>query len=93
MWVDEQGLLEIPVPKALTTQEVKQVIEEHVIASRRALEAGFDGVELHGANGYLIKQFLNPHTNRRQDEYGGSVENRSRFLLEMRLEFPWLQHL
>lgn len=83
MWVDGQGMLEIPVARALTTDEVKELITDHVAASERAIEAGFDGVELHGANGYLIKQFLNPHTNRRDDIYGGSVENRSRFLLEI----------
>ena len=83
MWVDGQGMLDIPVPRALTTDEVKELIRDHVAASERAIEAGFDGVELHGANGYLIKQFLNPHTNRRDDLYGGSVENRSRFLLEI----------
>ena len=82
MWVDGQGMLDIPVPKALTTDEVGQLIRDHIAASQRAIEAGFDGVELHGANGYLIKQFLNPHTNGRDDVYGGSVENRSRFLLE-----------
>ena len=83
MWVDNAGLLDIPVAKALTTEEVKGLVAEHVRAAQRAIEAGFDGVELHGANGYLIKQFLNPHTNRRDDIYGGSFENRSRFLLEI----------
>ena len=83
MWVDGRGLLDIPVARPLTTAEVKQLIDEHVRAAQRAIEAGFDGVELHGANGYLIKQFLNPHTNLRDDIYGGSVENRSRFLLEI----------
>jgi len=83
MWVDNAGLLDIPVAKALTTEEVKEAINEHILAAQRAVKAGFDGVELHGANGYLIKQFINPHTNRRDDEYGGSFENRSRFLLEI----------
>jgi N-ethylmaleimide reductase len=83
MWVDGQGMQDIPSPKALTTEEAKGIIREHVVAAQRAIQAGFDGVELHAANGYLIKQFLNPHTNRRDDAYGGSVENRSRFLLEI----------
>lgn len=83
MWVDGRGLLEMPVAKALTTDEVKQVVGEYIRAAQRAIEAGFDGVELHGANGYLIKQFLNPYTNRRGDIYGGSIENRSRFLLDI----------
>lgn len=81
MWVDDGGLLEIPAPKELTREEIERVIQEHIQAARNAISAGFDGVELHGANGYLIKQFLNPHTNRRTDDYGGNIENRSRFLL------------
>lgn len=83
MWVDASGLQEIPEPKALSSEEVRATIQEHIRAAQNAIEAGFDGVELHGANGYLIKQFLNPHTNRRTDEYGGTVENRARFLLEV----------
>lgn len=82
MWVDGDGLKEIPLPKELTTSEVADLITDHVQAAQNAVRAGFDGVELHGANGYLIKQFLNPHTNRRTDDFGGSIENRSRFLLE-----------
>ena len=69
-------------PRALTTAEVRQVIQDFANAARNAIEAGFDGVELHGANGYLIEQFLNPAVNNRTDEYGGSLYNRSRFLLE-----------
>jgi len=83
MWVDADGPLEIPVPDELTTDEIHQLIRDHVAAAQNAVRAGFDGIELHGANGYLIKQFLNPHTNRRKDEYGGSIENRARFLLEV----------
>lgn len=83
MWVDGEGMLEIPVAKELSTDEVRALVDTHVQAAQNAIRAGFDGVELHGANGYLIKQFLNPHTNRRTDAYGGSVENRSRFLLEI----------
>lgn len=69
-------------PRALTTAEVKAVAGDFAAAAVNAIAAGFDGVELHGANGYLIEQFLNPFVNNREDEYGGSVENRSRFLLE-----------
>lgn len=83
MWVDDGGLKEIPAPRELTTAEVREVIAEHIVAAQNAIRAGFDGIELHGANGYLIKQFLNPHTNRRSDEFGGNIENRSRFLLEI----------
>jgi N-ethylmaleimide reductase len=83
MWVDDQGQLEIPIAREMNKGDINKVIAEHVQAAKNAIEAGFDGVEIHGANGYLIKQFLNPHTNRRTDEYGGSIENRSRFLLEV----------
>jgi N-ethylmaleimide reductase len=83
MWVDDQGLLDIPVPSAMTHEDIEDTINEHVQSALNAIEAGFDGVEIHSANGYLLKQFLNPHTNRRTDEYGGTVENRSRLLLEI----------
>ena len=83
MWTDQQQLQDQPVPRALTTAEVKAAVQEHVHAARLALEAGFDGVELHGANGYLLEQFLNPASNQRTDEYGGSVAKRSRFVLEV----------
>ena len=69
-------------PHALTTLEVKDVIEDYHQASIAAREAGFDGVELHGANGYLPHQFLSADSNKRTDEYGGSLENRARFMLE-----------
>jgi N-ethylmaleimide reductase len=83
MWTDTQGMQPQPTPHALTTEEVKQVIQEYIQAAKNAIEAGFDGVELHGANGYLIEQFLHPAANQRTDEYGGSDENRSRFALEI----------
>ncbi len=83
MWTDQQQMQAMPTPRALTTAEVRSVVQEHVQAARLALEAGFDGVELHGANGYLLEQFLNPASNQRTDEYGGSVENRVRFVLEV----------
>jgi len=75
----------IPVeePKAMTKEDIAQVIEEHRIAAKNAIEAGFDGVEIHGANGYLIDQFLRSNSNVRTDEYGGSQENRIRFLTEI----------
>lgn len=83
MWTDEQGMLPHTEPHALTTEEVKATIQEYVQAAKNAIEAGFDGVELHSANGYLIEQFLNAKLNDRTDEYGGSIENRSRFLVEI----------
>lgn len=83
MWVDNEGLKEIPMAEELTTKEVSDTIGEHIRAAENAIRAGFDGVELHAANGYLIKQFLNPHTNRRSDQYGGSIANRTRFLFEV----------
>ncbi len=84
MYVDaEGGTLPMPAPRALETSELPAVIQEYVSAAQNTISAGFDGVELHGANGYLLEQFLNPHTNLRTDEYGGSIENRSRFVLEV----------
>jgi N-ethylmaleimide reductase len=70
-------------PRALETAEIPGVVRQYAAGARRALEAGFDGVELHGANGYLIDQFLRDGTNHRTDVYGGPVENRARFLLEV----------
>ena len=70
-----------PTPRALEANEIPGVIEEFRRAAQLALEAGFDGVEVHGANGYLPDQFLNSSSNHRTDEWGGSLENRSRFLL------------
>ena len=70
-------------PRALETAEIPGVIDAYRQGAANALKAGFDGVEIHGANGYLIEQFLQSHTNLRTDRYGGSVENRTRFLLEV----------
>ena len=70
-------------PRALSTAEVKELVQLYATAARNALEAGFDGVELHCANGYLVNQFISAHTNCRTDEYGGSLQNRLRFLREI----------
>lgn len=71
------------VPHALTVEEIKSTVQEYVFAAKKCKEAGFDGIELHGANGYLIDEFLQTCTNVRTDEYGGSMENRVRFLKEI----------
>lgn len=71
-----------PTPRELSTDELPVVIQEIVTASRNAIEAGFDGVELHSANGYLLHEFLAPNTNVRTDSYGGSPEKRARFVIE-----------
>src|SRR5215475_13495412 len=70
-------------PRALETSEIPGVIDAYRQGAANALKAGFDGVEVHGANGYLIEQFLQSHTNLRTDQYGGSIENRARFLIEV----------
>ena len=79
----KEGFVINSKPRALATDEVKQIVQDFTSAAVNAVKAGFDGIELHGANGYLIEQFLNPFVNTRKDEYGGSIENRSRFLLEI----------
>lgn len=79
-----EGVLADPsMPRALTTAEVKELVRLYAQAAKNALEAGFDGVEIHCANGYLVNQFISEHTNQRDDEYGGSLENRLRFLKEV----------
>lgn len=74
------GFKETVTPRALTTREVLAVVQDFVRAAENAMQAGFDGVELHGANGYLIEQFLRDSSNHRDDIYGGSIANRARFL-------------
>lgn len=81
-----KGARDYETPRALTVAEIKQIIKDYGQAARNAMEAGFDGVELHAANGYLPNQFLEESSNKRTDEYGGSVANRSRFILEIMQE-------
>lgn len=83
MFTDTKGLQEYSQPAAMTTEAVYECIRGHVQAAVNAIEAGFDGVELHGANGYLVEQFLHPVINDRSDEFGGSLENRCRFVLQL----------
>lgn len=71
------------IPRALSESEIEEIIDAFGEATRRAIEAGFDGVEIHGANGYLIQQFFSPHSNRREDQYGGTLEKRMTFPLEI----------
>lgn len=77
------GKVEVPEPRALSVEEIAEVVQEFRRAAANAIRAGFDGVEIHGANGYLVDQFLRDGANRRTDQYGGSVENRARFALEV----------
>ncbi|MBK1660792.1 alkene reductase [Paracraurococcus ruber] len=79
----EAGFQPHPTPRALETDEISGIVEDFRRAAENAKQAGFDGVEIHAANGYLIDQFLRDKTNRRTDRYGGSIENRTRFLLEV----------
>lgn len=78
----EGALVEPSMPRALSNAEVKELVQLYAEAARNAIEAGFDGIEIHCANGYLVNQFISAHTNRRTDEYGGSLQNRLRFLRE-----------
>jgi len=76
-------MIQHSMPRELTVPEIQQIVNDFVQAAKNAMVAGFDGVELHGANGYLIEQFIDSQTNKRTDKYGGSVENRLRFLKEV----------
>jgi len=78
-----KGMEDVPTPRALELSEIPGVVDQFRQAARNAKAAGFDGVEIHGANGYLLDQFLQDGSNQRTDEYGGSLENRSRFVLEV----------
>jgi len=86
MWTDTLQMQDMGTPKAMTTEEIISTKAEFVTAAKNAMEAGFDGVELHGANGYLLEQFLSPVSNVRDDNYGGSIENRARFVIEVATE-------
>lgn len=74
---------DIPVPQELTAEGIRAIVEDYRQAARNAMQAGMDGVEIHAGNGYLLDQFINSHSNHRTDAYGGTIENRARFLLEV----------
>lgn len=82
IWTDSQGMQDNDMPRALTTIEIPGVISQYAQATRNGLQAGFDGVELHAASGYLPMQFLSTGSNKRTDNYGGNLQNRLRFVLE-----------
>lgn len=77
------GKVDLETPRALKTEEISQIVEQFRQGAKNAMTAGFDGIELHGAFGYLIDQFLQDGSNQRTDEYGGTIANRARFLLEV----------
>lgn len=83
IYTDAEGMKPHPTPKAMSEADIKTAVGEYVQAAKNAVAAGFDGVELHGANGYLLEQFIRPNSNRRIDAYGGGIENRARFVLEV----------
>jgi N-ethylmaleimide reductase len=83
MYTDAEGPKAHPVPEAMTETDIKVAIGEYVQAAKNARAAGFDGVELHGANGYLLEQFIRPNSNQRTDAYGGGIERRARLVLEV----------
>jgi N-ethylmaleimide reductase len=83
MWTDAKQLQDYTIPKEMTAEDITVTKSEFVTAAKNAMVAMFDGVELHGANGYLLEEFLSPISNTRKDNYGGSIENRCRFVLEV----------
>ena len=83
MFTDSLGMQPHSTPRAMTQADITAAVDEYVQSAKLAIEAGFDGVELHAANGYLIEQFLNANVNKRTDGYGGSIEGRNRFALEI----------
>jgi N-ethylmaleimide reductase len=83
MFTDSKGMQPHSAPRAMTSTDIAHAVEEYAKSAQLAIEAGFDGVELHAANGYLIEQFLNANVNQRTDAHGGSIEGRNRFALEV----------
>lgn len=83
MFTDSKGMLPYPIPRKMIFEDIECAENEYVQAAINAIDAGFDGVEIHGANGYLVDQFINTASNIRTDNYGGSLENRTRFAIEI----------
>jgi len=83
IFTDNKGLQDYSLPVPLSVKGIQIIIDDYVKAAQNAMAAGFDGVEIHGANGYLLEQFLNPNVNNRTDEYGGNIKNRSRLTLQV----------
>ena len=83
IWTDTLGMQAYATAQAMTAEDIAATVGEHAQAARNAILAGFDGVEIHGANGYLLEQFINPHVNTRTDAYGGSINKRLKFILEV----------
>lgn len=83
MWTDQSGMKAYVKPEAMSASDIEATINEYVRSAELAIQAGFDGVEIHGANGYMIDQFLNTASNQRTDEWGGSLQGRMRFALEI----------
>lgn len=83
IYTDAEGMKQNAMPKEMTDADIRSTIEEYAQAAKNAMVAKFDGVELHGANGYLLEQFIRPNSNQRTDRYGGPIENRARFVLEV----------
>ncbi|MBI1888232.1 MAG: alkene reductase [Nitrosomonadales bacterium] len=83
MYTDAEGMKPNATPQAMTEADIRAAIAEFVQGAKNAMAAGFDGVELHGANGYLLEQFIRPNSNQRTDRYGGPIENRARFVLDV----------
>jgi N-ethylmaleimide reductase len=83
MYTDAEGPKPMPTPAAMNHEDIAAAVQEHAVSAKYAMQAGFDGVELHGANGYLLEQFIRPNSNQRTDQYGGSIANRARFALQV----------
>lgn len=83
IYTDAEGMKQQVIPEEMSERDIKVAIEEFAKAAKNSIDAGFDGIELHSANGYLLEQFIRPNSNQRNDRYGGAIENRARFVLEV----------